>query len=97
MMKFTIEELSQKIGVKCIDNTSTYFEPGVELEGKTPMLQIFMIDDPIANPGGYGFEINIYPEKGTFKFVYDGCGIKIPQTQIEDLGPEAYAEAIQHI
>jgi hypothetical protein len=93
----TQEELTQKIGVECFDNTETYFEEGVELVGLTESTKIFMIDDPIGNPKGYGFEINLNLEKGTFKFVYDGCGIKIDENKVDMLNPEVYKKVIEII
>jgi hypothetical protein len=90
-----IQEVEQRLGVQCTDNTLTYFGEGVQLVGLTDRMKVFCIEDPIANPNGYGFEIMIDLEKKTFKFVYDSCGINLKENRLAELSREIYQEAVE--
>lgn len=93
----TTKEVEQRLGVKCTDNTATYFEEGVQLAGLSDRMKFFAIDDPISNPKGYGFELVVDLKKETFKFVHDSCAIKIKETNLSDLDQKVYEEAVRLI
>ena len=90
-------QISEKLGVNCTDNTSAYFEEGVELVGLAKSMKFFDIEDPKSNPEGYGFEIIVNEEKGTFHFAYDGQKLKIEETRIDELNPTVYEKAVEKV